>query len=863
MVGGAQITSSISTHTQYRQVLQKADFSASISDLTHHLERERDQAVYYVAGRRAPQRETALRQQFAAVDTAMTKVKESAASITVKHGDSTWNITQQILGRLNEIQITRDTVLKSQLSTLPTLTKYSQIIATLQLIHEQISQGVEDEPLSNRVRALTALVKAKDAASQQRGLLAGVASIGFFQTGELDVLVAAHAQQESELTVFRSAATSDELQLYDDTVTGALVDDAALFRVRALAQSHDNIRINIDPDSRADPDQWVKAITGTIDGMRAVEKRLTDSITIESRSLQETESRNAVLVSVAIVTLLLMVLTTTSFVVRSLVKPLRILRTDALKIAEQRLPATVRSLRETSHEPPPAVAPIGVDSHDEIGEVARAFDEVHREAIRLAGEEARLRNNVNAMFVNLSRRSQTLVERQLELISDLEQGEQDEQRLANMFRLDHLATRMRRNSENLLVLAGQEQPRRWSEPVTLVDVARAALSEVENYERVDLKIPSYGVLVVGQVVNDVTHLLAELAENALSFSSEKSRVTISAQPGTSGTVMLEVTDTGIGMNPEELHHANERLRSVPDVDVSVSRRMGLFVVARLAQRHNIRVQLRSPEDGGLSAMVLLPEALLSLASSISTMSPQGRRPQEYASAPQLGSIGPSQSWYPPMPVLPDSWPQEAGARLAAAQTSPVGSGDASAWTPTPHPERIPSNDAPWFQPPDKDSLPSPRSTGPNQPSPPPQRPLDFPETQWEVTAPASVMAPADDEDPPIYRQAQSVWFRRADPHAARWGPAQADAGWSAAEAVKEPTRGGATAAGLPKRVPKANLVPGAAPSAVPATASRPTVSPEELRRRLSAYQQAYREARYDISQGQATGEFGDGAKTHD
>ena len=190
--------------------------------------------------------------------------------------------------------------------------------------------------------------------------------------------------------------------------------------------------------------------------------------------------------------------------------------------------------------------PIGVDTHDEIGEVARAFDEVHREAVRLAGEEARLRSNVNAMFVNLSRRSQTLVERQITLIDGLEQGEQDEQRLGNLFKLDHLATRMRRNSENLLVLAGQDPPRRWSQPVKLVDVARASLSEVENYERVVLQVPD-GVSVAGQAVNDVIHLLAELVENALSFSPRETRVTVSGSRIDGGGVMLSITDSGIGM----------------------------------------------------------------------------------------------------------------------------------------------------------------------------------------------------------------------------------------------------------------------------------------------------------------------------
>ena len=260
---------------------------------------------------------------------------------------------------------------------------------------------------------------------------------------------------------------------------------------------------------------------------------------------------------------------------------------------------------ETSLE----VTPIDVDSTDEIGEVARAFDQVHREAVRLAANEAALRGNINAMFVNLSRRSQTLVERQIRLIDDLEQGEQDSERLANLFQMDHLATRMRRNSENLLVLAGHELSRRWSEPVALVNVLRAAVSEIEHYERV---IPDMqpGISVRGQAVNDVVHLLSELAENATTFSPAETLVHVSGYSLNSGGVLLDITDQGVGMGAEEMAHANWRLDNPPVVDVAVSRRMGLFVVARLAARHGIHVRLRPASKGGLTALVWLPDEVV-------------------------------------------------------------------------------------------------------------------------------------------------------------------------------------------------------------------------------------------------------------
>ncbi|WP_346101338.1 sensor histidine kinase [Nonomuraea maheshkhaliensis] len=839
VVGALQIASSISSAAQYQRIREKAELSAAITTLTHHLALERDHAVYFVATGRSRTREKALREQFAPVDAAIATVRDKAAAITREHGDGAWSLTQQILTRLPEIATTRDTAITSRLPALPTLTKYSQISDLFLRIHTQINQGLQDEPLSNSVRTLSALAKAKDAASQQRGLLAGVAAAGRFQGGELNTLTDARAQQDSEVAVFRSVATLDQQQFYDDTVAGPNIDLAELFRLRALGQANQNARLDLAP-GRDDAGRWFEAMTDTIDAIRTVEKRMTESIIVQSRTLEEDARHRAQLAAALMLLLLLTVLVVTFLMAQSLVKPLRKLRVEALQIAGRHLPDTVRLLRDKGADAYADVTPIGVDSRDEIGEVARAFDEVHREAVRLAGEEARLRSNVNAMFVNLSRRSQTLVERQITLIDGLEQGEQDEQRLGNLFKLDHLATRMRRNSENLLVLAGQDPPRLWSRPVPLIDVARAALSEVEDYQRIQILLPGDNP-IAGQAANDVVHLLAELIENALSFSPHDTPVIVSCNTIDSGGVLLSISDAGIGMTYEELGQANERLTSAPTVNVEVSRRMGLFVVARLAHRHGIRVQLRPHTPAGLTATVLLPLTLLAqptgtylkpIGTPFLTATSPAAHPApvdyQYADtphpfAPQPGSRQPSMPGE--QPAHPASIWQSSPGPVTDEQQRP---GRALPYRPQEWAERKPN-------------LASPPTLG-----------HSGRDMEAAATGPIPTVTPASvgDDYLPIFASVESAWFQRGNSDNSRWGSPQTDAGWSAAEAVARSVGAGSTTSGLPKRVPKANLVPGAAKTTATAEVeSQPPVSPEAVRNRLSTFQQGCRAARDDISAG--------------
>jgi signal transduction histidine kinase len=252
--------------------------------------------------------------------------------------------------------------------------------------------------------------------------------------------------------------------------------------------------------------------------------------------------------------------------------------------------------------------PFEVASFERPDQTARGFDQLNRDVQPSAGSDAQ-RGKFNATFVNLSRRSQALVERQLRLIESLEHGEQDQHRLASLSRLNRVAMRIHRNSQNLLVLAGQEPSTSWNQPVTLAHLVEAAMSEVEEYQRVSFEVQP-DIAVRGPAVHDAVHLLVELIDNATSFSAADMQVYIKGQVLTSGGALIDITDRGIGMAAKEMAFANQQLDNPPPPDTDIPKWMGLLVVARLAARHGIRVRLNQAEYGGLTALVWLPDEIL-------------------------------------------------------------------------------------------------------------------------------------------------------------------------------------------------------------------------------------------------------------
>jgi signal transduction histidine kinase len=332
---------------------------------------------------------------------------------------------------------------------------------------------------------------------------------------------------------------------------------------------------------------------------------------------------------------------------RRIRKELTDLHDGAETMASERLPRLMERLLE-GDDVDAAVAspPLRTGRITEIARVADSFSAVQRTAVSAAVGQANMRKGVSKVFLNLSLRNQSILHRQLGMLDGLERATDDPAALADLFRLDHLTTRMRRHAESLIVLSGSMPSRSWHEPVRLVDVVRAAIAEVEDYTRVDVAGES-GAAVIGPAASDVVHLLAELVENATSFSPPHTNVVIRVETVGAGAV-VEVEDRGLGLTKSEFANINARLASPPGFDLVASDHLGLFVVGQLAARHGITVGLRPSQYGGVTAVVLLPLSLIvpvGQAASAGT----GRLLPRPAAALSLGDAG-SQSLHGSYPL---------------------------------------------------------------------------------------------------------------------------------------------------------------------------------------------------------------------
>jgi signal transduction histidine kinase len=550
--------------------------------------------------------------------------------------------------------------------------------------------------------------------------------------------------------------------------------------------------------------------------------------------------------------------------IRSVTRPLRQLRTGAVELTEVWLPDALRNISVGHISRPLAVKAVGVSALDEIGDVARAFDQVQGEVLRLADSEAGLRGKLSEMFTELSGRGESLMEHQLRLIGELGQAEPDAGRRASLVTVNHLATRMRRYSQNLLVLAGHELPGRWNRPVMLVDVIRSAVAQTGEYDRTSVRVQP-DIAVSGPAVNDVVHLIAELAENAASLSAADTPVDISGRTLVTGGVLVEVTDQGVGMNPEMMAQANWRLENPPPVDVAVSRNMGLFVVGRLAARHGVKVRLQPAAAGGLTALVWLPDAVVVLPEAAGAEADLGpAEPDAMASsarpAPTPEDARVLQPAAPALSAIPGLRPRHA--RPALRLRAPVqlaASRQAFSWSEAPgrpQPAGI-SRPAVADRPAPAAGEPAAQATGAQLTG---AQATGEQATGEQAASEQAGEDPAGQDSPgqrrlPIYEAVESDWFSSHGQQSggaavaeADWG-VPADSGWDAAKTVLAPASSGVTTSGLPVRTPRANLVPGAAGRPQPDPAA-PARSADAARNRLAGFQRGASRGRAAADGGQ-------------
>ncbi|MFH8476449.1 nitrate- and nitrite sensing domain-containing protein [Streptomyces sp. NPDC018000] len=463
--------------------------------------------------------------------------------------------------------------------------------------------GIQDDAPGSDARVLLELSRADEMLAREDALLATAARTGTFKAGQLRLFTGAVDSRRDLTETAGADLPAAERVTWQRFTAGDAYRKLQTAEDKVLAAPAGREAVKAVPAA-----DWQRAVDRVRSELRTIDtmpgKRAADRAGPLARGLFSPSGAAVLFGFVAVAASLVISVR----IGRGLVVELVDLRNSALEIARRKLPRAMQRLRVGEELDIGAEAPQGPATHDEIGQVGEALGTVHRAALSAAVERAELADGISGVFVNLARRSQVLVHRQLNLLDSMERRADDPDELSDLFRLDHLTTRMRRHAESLIILSGAAPGRAWRMPVPLTNVVRAAVSEIEDYARVSVRqLPD--AAVKGTAVADLTHLLAELIENAAQFSPPHTKVRISGEPVGNGYA-LEIEDRGLGMGNELLGEANRRIEQAEPLDLFDSDRLGLFVVSRLSVRHHIKVQLRTSAYGGTTAVVLLPMALL-------------------------------------------------------------------------------------------------------------------------------------------------------------------------------------------------------------------------------------------------------------
>ena len=578
-----------------------ARLEITLQGLVHELQKERGLTTGYVGGVR--QFKAKLPAQRKATDAARAELDRALKG----YGDGAAGSVRESLGRLDQLAGIRGHADDHTGVVKDTFDYFTTTITALDRLDLGLDE-VRDATLRDAYQSLQTLGNAKEFTGEERAIVLGSVRGGKFRGEDYSRFMEIRAGRLAALAAFPRSATAAQERRLDAALT---TPDAERMLAYESTAVHGGGRLT----SRAVPPMaWWDAATSTINGLRRVQVSLGTDVENRAVELESAAQRDLLLFALLALGTVAALGALALDCVRSVSTPLAELAQQAREMAGERLPSAVAAVQnadsgETPRPPAPLTLPGRTGS--EVREVAEAFDRVQRAAFDLATEQAVLRRNATDSLVSLGRRNQNLVRRQISFINKLEHEDADPATLANLFELDHLATRMRRNAESLLVLAGESSPRPWGTPLALTDVLRAALSEVEEYRRVTLRRiePAY---ITGSVVAEVAHLLAELVENALTFSPPDSDVEVEGRR-TSAGYLVAIVDHGFGMDAQALAEANVRLSGTASFMAEPTRFLGHFVVGALARKCGIEVRLGEAPAAGVVARVLIPTSLLTEA----------------------------------------------------------------------------------------------------------------------------------------------------------------------------------------------------------------------------------------------------------
>jgi signal transduction histidine kinase len=641
--------SSWSSVVDYGEAADLVRVNHQVNDLADALQQERDvTAVFVSSGRTVGSDQVTVART--KVDDAAIDYRSAIANLDVTSSGALADDVRRADGALRGLDFVRDAVTSASLTEGAIRATYTDTIAKLFVLVIFDPAGTNSE-LASDLRVLGDIFLIKENASQARAELGAIVTTGAFTIGKLQDFTGILARQRAAVDAFQVDASDEQRTTYANAVQGVAVSQVQTDQTAAVEQATaDQLAV----------DQTASFAAGTekLKLLHTAQNELLDGVIADVDGFHDDALWSAwvAIGTLALVVLLAVVVSTA--VARSMSRSLRRLRSSALHVAEDWLPEITQRLRLTNVEAMSEVhvARVDLDADDEIGEVARAFDAIAAACAQLVREQAELRGSMNSGFINLARRNQLCAERILRALDEWEQDELDTERLQKLFVIDHLATRMRRTDDSLMVIAGAQTITKRTGPRSLDDVVGAALSEVEHYTRVVRRVAGDGVVVVGHAVPDVVHLLSELLDNATTFSPPASQVTVAFMrtPTHPGAVVVLIRDHGVGLPPEPIEELNQRITSPEAIDGSMVRSMGLIVVGRLAARHRISVRLGPTEGGGVTATVVLPQNVL--------LGEQQRQGGDWQGMPQTAPAAShtdpyrtqtqQQNWAAPAPVAP-------------------------------------------------------------------------------------------------------------------------------------------------------------------------------------------------------------------